>query len=101
MSRIAVALWFVLAFAGCTNTSAEWLAAECLLEGNHWRRVCIDHRFACIASYADAGKSCTDSSDCMGNCVVDLTIVCDENGTCPQDPEIPASGASVVGVCER
>ena len=45
---------------------------------------------ACVVPYADAGEACTDSSECEGRCLVDLTNT-DAN---------PAVGSSATGICE-
>lgn len=47
------------------------LAGEkaCKKAGDTWRPVGIQQSMACIKKYPDAGKSCTDSSQCKGGCM--------------------------------
>lgn len=51
----------------------DWQAAQtadqCGAIGGNWRPVCLMGKPACVVPYADAGKSCSDSSECSGQCV--------------------------------
>jgi hypothetical protein len=41
----------------------------CLKAGDKWQRVCAHGTFECVHTYSDAGKKCTQSSDCQsGEC---------------------------------
>lgn len=67
-------------------TEAGQEAAACAARGGNYQPVCLMGRPMCVLPHADAGKSCTDSSQCEGRCVV-------ENGADP--------GKQVTGVCSR
>ncbi|MBP9756638.1 MAG: hypothetical protein KBD40_16710, partial [Phenylobacterium sp.] len=43
--------------------------AACTAKGGTVRPVCRMQRPACVIAYADAGKSCSDKSDCLGRCL--------------------------------
>jgi len=45
-------------------------AQSCKAQGGSWQPVCMLGSEYCVLSYADAGKSCTDSSQCQGKCLV-------------------------------
>lgn len=65
------------AMAPATQTEApakvDWQAAQnadqCGAIGGNWRPICLMGKPACVVPYADAGKSCSDSSECSGRCV--------------------------------
>lgn len=59
--------------------------AACSTQGGNWQPICMLQKPACVLTFKDAGKACTDSSQCQGSCIVD--------GTAP--PDQPA-----VGVCK-
>ena len=65
----------------------DWQAAQnveqCSTIGGKWRPVCMRGMPACVVTFKDAGKSCSDSSECSGRCVT--------NGANP--------GTEVKGVC--
>lgn len=46
---------------------AEKERLDCVGKGGKIRPVCRSGRLMCIVAYADAGKSCTDNSDCTSN----------------------------------
>src|SRR5262245_51431957 len=72
----------------------------CLSKGGNWQQVCLSQRFTCVMPYADAGKSCTDSSQCKGLCMVDMTIRCDVDKNCPE-LKVPKPGEAASGICQR
>ena len=41
----------------------------CKKSGGSWQPVGMRQSMACITKYPDAGKSCTDSSQCKGGCM--------------------------------
>ena len=41
-------------------------AASCKTAGGSWRPICRMQTPACVFTYADAGKACTDSTQCQG-----------------------------------
>lgn len=45
---------------------AKGTAAQCTAQGGNWQRVCLMGSLACVVPYADAGKACTDGSECAG-----------------------------------
>lgn len=45
---------------------AKGTAAQCTASGGHWQRICMMGTLACVTPYADAGKACTDGSECAG-----------------------------------
>jgi hypothetical protein len=89
---------FVMA-CGCSGeplTSAE----GCQAAGGELQKVCVAQQARCVIPYADAGKSCKDSSECMGECLVDLTTTCTAMGECTH-PLVPKPGEVVLGICQR
>lgn len=74
-----------LALAACTQPAAPTAVAPvdsapvkpqqflteaaCSTAGGDWRPVCMMGKPACVVTFKDAGKSCSDSSECSGRCV--------------------------------
>lgn len=91
MRRLA-ALIALLALAACAPmgegpSSAPTVdAAACVANGGTVKKVCRMQRPACIFNNPDAGKSCTDSSQCKGRCTI--------------EDERPEVGAKAIGTCE-
>lgn len=53
---------------------------DCAKAGGEWRAWWTPAVKSCVMSWPDAGKACSDSSDCASNtCMVDTTLNCDEN----------------------
>lgn len=50
----------------------DWQAADtpekCATISGQWRPICMRGMPACVVTYKDAGKSCSDSSECSGRC---------------------------------
>jgi hypothetical protein len=42
----------------------------CKAYGGNWQPVCLRGNPACVVTFKDAGKSCSDSSECSGRCTV-------------------------------
>ncbi|WP_310541332.1 hypothetical protein [Phenylobacterium sp.] len=61
--------------------------AACAARGGTVRPVCRMQRPACVIAYPDAGKTCSDKSDCRGRCL--------HEGEAPSDP-----AAAVTGRCQ-
>ncbi|MBV6782876.1 hypothetical protein KWH04_20015 [Xanthomonas campestris pv. trichodesmae] len=61
-------------------------AAECTAKGGQLRPVGRMQIPRCIVPYADAGKTCTDNSDCSGDCLA---------------TSIVPTGAAAAGICQR
>lgn len=45
---------------------AKGTPAQCQAAGGRWQRVCMMGTLACVKPYADAGKACSDGSQCAG-----------------------------------
>ena len=63
----------------------DWQAAQnaeqCGAIGGNWRPICMMGKPACVVPYKDAGKSCSDSSECSGQCVTTSTGTPPESAT--------------------
>jgi hypothetical protein len=70
-----------------TAATPEVDRAKCEAAGGAVQRVCLAGALACVVPFADAGRSCSDSSECEGLCLV-------EEGN--WEP-----GALVVGACQE
>jgi len=73
---------------------------ECFRAHGAWGRPCLEPKAVCYRKFRDAGKACTDSSQCEGLCLVDMVVVCETGKEC-QDPEWPKPGQPFVGICQR
>lgn len=82
---------------------------DCKSKGGIIRGVCMFCIPACIIPYADAGKNCTDSSQCKGLCwnnAWDLEMGASASGTCTADAQDCKCGVEIIngkvagGVCE-
>lgn len=62
-------------------------AKTCAAQGGTVRPVCLMGNLACVITYADGGKTCTDKDDCLGQCRFEGK---------PLPP-----GATAKGVCQR
>lgn len=62
-------------------------AGKCAARGGKWMRVCLNQGLKCVASMRDAGKACTDNSQCVGGCL--------------DVGNPPLSDGTVVGACRR
>ena len=63
--------------------------AACMQQGGVVRKVCLSQSLACVTPYPDAGKVCTDNSQCKGGCIYQST-----------GKPLPVSG-KVKGVCKQ
>lgn len=67
---------------------AENPAVDCSARGGRMQPVGRLQTMQCVVAYADAGKRCTDSDQCAGECrLADVTAR-------------PAEGAATAGVCQ-
>jgi hypothetical protein len=73
---------------------------ECFRAEGRWDRVCMSQQYTCLTRYRDAGKACTDSSQCQGKCLVDMTVTCVRGAECT-DPPRPEPGQPFTGQCQR
>src|SRR5687768_4939216 len=74
-------------------------ASSCASRGGDWRKTCITQQYRCVTSFQDGGRACRGASECIGECVVDLTERCSAPGNC-EAPSVPAIGAAAVGSCQ-
>lgn len=78
--RIALIAVAALLLAACAPTaepappSAQTLAAECSAKGGSILPVGKAQIPTCVIPYADAGKACTDKSQCQGECVLESNL---------------------------
>jgi hypothetical protein len=59
-------------------------AEACKAQNGDWRRVCMMGNYMCVSTFADAGKTCSSSSECGGRCLAEGS---------------PDFGAKVTGKC--
>jgi hypothetical protein len=94
LSVIGIAV--LLSLMGCASrldrARAEALkkidVAQCQKDGGEIRGVCMFGFPACVKRFSDAGKACTDSSQCEGMCWV-------QENTLNREP-----GPTTSGVCQ-
>ena len=105
MRSLVSLLLFGLALAACTQTPAAQegsaplptavaatgagAGGKCDRPGQFWARRGLMGEKMCVTPYPDAGKACTDKSDCAGRCIADYGSV--KGGT---------SGSPAVGKCQ-
>ena len=96
MIRVSLIAAVALLAAGCApqatgpdaaapTRSAE--ASACAARGGEMKQVGRMQSWQCVIAYADAGKRCTDSAQCQGDCRVE--------GATGVQP-----GAATAGVCQ-
>ncbi len=76
----------IITFASTQATAAE--KADCEKAGGEVLkrgRLRAEH---CVQPYPDAGKECSDASDCLGRCLLEVEI------------ENPVPGTASTGVCQ-
>ena len=104
MSVFARGLWLSLVLvAGCAHERSSAVvqsARECSQLGGKWRNACPGKPTRCFIPYADAGKSCSDSSECEGECIIDIAIRCEAVGKCTVPVE-PEPGTRMMGACQH
>ena len=92
----------VLLFVGCISHQRETMDAArhaCMGHGGAWKRVCLAQEYRCVIPYPDAGQACSDSSECKGQCLIDLTDKCDPGSGCSH-VKVPDAGSEVRGMCQ-
>ena len=91
MRTFALTAVVALLLAGCAAPNAEpaapsaqALAAQCAAKGGSITPVGKAQIPTCVVPYADAGKACTDKSQCEGQCVLEgnLEAQGDVTGQC-------------------
>ena len=65
----------------------EQMRLDCVAKGGKIRPVCRSARLMCVVAYPDAGKACSNNSDCASN-------------KCVADPAAGPIGAPVAGKCK-
>lgn len=67
--------------------SAQTLAAQCSAKGGSIQPVGKAQIPTCVVLYADAGKACTDKSQCEGACILEgnLEPASDVTGQCQKN----------------
>lgn len=63
--------------------------AACAAKGGYIQKVCMRQAPVCLIPFKDAGKPCTDKSQCQGRCLYN------------QGGLLPKPGIKVVGACQR
>jgi hypothetical protein len=71
----------------------------CAQRGGTWKKSCPGKSYRCFYPYEDGGKTCSDSSQCEGECIIDIAWHCDGKGNC-DDPADPIPGANLLGQCQ-
>ncbi|MGP9689081.1 hypothetical protein ACT3TH_07970 [Psychrobacter sp. AOP22-C1-C5] len=62
-----------------STDSSENLVKECLAKGGTYSKQGRLQAYRCVMQFSDAGKSCSDSSECQGSCTNSDTAI--EAGT--------------------
>ncbi|MBX7276355.1 hypothetical protein K2E96_21290 [Pseudomonas sp. ERGC3:05] len=77
--KLIIGLTALLLVSACTTTAhtrppaQDATASTCLAGGGAMKQVGKLQRWTCITPYKDAGKACTDSSQCDGECQTSVT----------------------------
>ena len=93
------ALALLAALAGCSATPVHTSAvpaplavpgdeAGCSAAGGRWQPIGRLQRWTCLVDYPDAGKACSDHSQCHGQCLAsgtDAVVGQPLTGTCQRD----------------
>jgi hypothetical protein len=67
----------VTAEGNIDNSVQEALTADpaaCAKAGGEVRPVCMMQKPMCVVTFADAGKTCTDSTECSGRCLAQGSV---------------------------
>ncbi|MBC6981859.1 hypothetical protein [Caulobacter sp. 17J80-11] len=106
--RFAAAALSLILLAGCapTETAAPKPVADssvdvasCQAKGGTVKPVCRRQLPQCVIAYPDAGKSCTDGSQCAGDCLYqgDAAPGTPVTGQCQADSDPCGCKTPVVG----
>lgn len=60
--------WVLFAAGTVSGSPPSPDAAACLAKGGVIRPVCLSQTLQCVIPYPDAGRPCTDRSQCKGEC---------------------------------
>jgi len=69
-----------------TNAADQAAAAACQARGGIYGPVCLGGEMMCVERFPDAGRPCTDGSQCRG-------------GSCYYEGPTPSPGQRVTGAC--
>jgi hypothetical protein len=113
--RLSAVILFVVLCAGCqswhdrrmTSRLDQHRAAAlasidqpaCQAKGGHIRSVGMFGSPVCAIPFADAGSSCSDTSDCSGKCLVydsDLPVGASSGGQCQRDDHLDGCWSEIV-----
>ncbi|MCD7039544.1 hypothetical protein LRQ11_21110 [Pseudomonas sp. MAFF 311095] len=92
--KLMISLAALLLVSACSTTShtappaPDAPASECLAGGGSMKQVGKLQSWKCITPYKDAGKACTDSSQCEGECRTSVTTSSENRpvtGACQAD----------------
>ncbi len=106
ITRSLIGAALMLAAAGCIPKAsdpaaetkpAQTTAASCAASGGSWERRGMLGSEMCVHRYADAGKNCSDKSDCSGRCIAKGMPEMGKpaNGTCQVDDRLFGCYATV------
>ena len=75
----ATASLAMLAAGACTPSMTPQQLAErdCAAQGGQMQRVGRAQTLQCVIAYPDAGKTCRDGDDCLGDCRVGGGVIVD------------------------
>jgi hypothetical protein len=96
-AALGAALLAAVALGGCRADAPGEAASvqpplrQCAAMGGTVREVGLARARACVIPYADAGKRCSDDSECIGRCLIEQW-----EGDHP-----PVPGDAAAGRCER
>lgn len=69
MKNCLAVLTAILILTGC-STAEETIEQQCLAKGGSWQQEGKLQSWQCVIKYADGGKTCSQSSECKGSCIV-------------------------------
>jgi len=76
---MAAALVMTLAGACTPSLTPQQLAErDCAAQGGKMQRVGRAQTLQCVIAYPDAGKTCRDGDDCLGDCRVPGGVIVDD-----------------------
>ncbi|MFA6382262.1 MAG: hypothetical protein WCX08_03305 [Candidatus Buchananbacteria bacterium] len=59
--------------------------SKCTKQGGNWITGSSEYGSKCIIPYSDAGKKCTSSDQCLGQCVTNIISQLGKEGICQKD----------------
>jgi len=95
---MAAILLFVASCAPTETSAAPSEVSLCEAKGGHMEKRGMMQSSMCVVPYADAGKTCSDSSQCLGKCLLNA-----DNGSAERKSDFEratTSATPVTGSCE-